>query len=65
MDFDDLFSSRPDDPLDLLGKQDLSPLSQHELAARIEALEAEIVRTRGHMDEAAKHRSQADELFRR
>lgn len=62
---DDLFSSRPDDPLALLAKQDLDPLSQDELAERIEALQAEIERTRAHRDRAERHRSQADELFRR
>ena len=62
---DDLFSSRPDDPLVLLARQDLDPLSQDELAERIEALEAEIGRTRAHRERAARHRSQADDLFRR
>ena len=65
MDFDDLFSSRPDDPLVLLAKQDLDPLSQHELDERIEALQAEIARVRAHMDQAARHRASADELFKR
>ena len=65
MDFDDLFSSKPDDPLVLLAKQDLGPLSQDELEARIEALSAEIERTRAHMAEAARHRASADELFKR
>jgi uncharacterized small protein (DUF1192 family) len=62
---DDLFSSRPDDPLALLARQDLDPLSQDELAERIAALEAEIERTRAHRDRAERHRSQADELFKR
>ena len=62
---DDLFPSRPDDPLVLLGRQDLDPLSQDELAARIEALKAEIARTENHMTAAARHRAQADALFKR
>ena len=62
---DDLFSSRPDDPLALLARQDLDPLSQDELAERIAALEAEIERARAHRDRAERHRSQADELFKR
>jgi uncharacterized small protein (DUF1192 family) len=62
---DDHLSSKPDDPLALLARQDLDPLSQDELAERIEALEAEIERTRAHRDRAARHRSQADELFKR
>jgi uncharacterized small protein (DUF1192 family) len=65
MDLDDLFSSRPEDPLTATAKQDLGPLSQHELAERIAALEAEIVRTRTHMDQASQHRSKADDLFKR
>jgi uncharacterized small protein (DUF1192 family) len=62
---DDFFSSKPDDPLVLLARQDLDPFSQDELAARIEALQTEIERTRAHRDAAERHRSQADELFRR
>jgi len=65
MDFDDLFSSKPKDPLDELVKQDLGPLSLDELAARIEALEAEIVRVKAHRDDATRHRDAADELFKR
>jgi len=65
MDFDDLFSSKPDDPLVLLARQDLDPLSQDELDERIAALEAEIERVRTHMDQAARHRASADELFKR
>lgn len=62
---DDFFSSKPDDPLVLLARQDLDPLSQHELAERIEALEEEIGRVRNHMDAVSKHRSAADALFKR
>lgn len=65
MDLDDLFSSKPGDPLAALAKQDLGPMSQDELAERIGSLEAEIVRTRTHRDAAERHRSQADELFKR
>lgn len=62
---DDLFSSRPSDPVVELGRQDLGPLSQDELSARIAALEAEIVRTRAHMEAVQQHRSAADALFKR
>lgn len=62
---DDAFSSRPDDPLVLLAKQDLDPLSQDELEERIAALQLEIERVRTHMDHAARHRSAADALFKR
>ncbi|WP_205480370.1 DUF1192 domain-containing protein [Sphingomonas arenae] len=62
---DDFAPSKPDDPLTLLAKQDLDPMSHHELEARIEALKAEIVRTETHMTAAARHRAQADALFKR
>lgn len=62
---DDFFSSKPEDPLVQLGRQDLDPLSQNELHERIEALEAEISRVRRHMDAVAQHRSAADALFKR
>lgn len=65
MDEDDFFSSRPQDPLTLLMKQDLGPLSQDELAARIESLKAEIVRVEAHMAAVSAHRSAADELFKK
>ena len=53
MDLDDLFPSKPDDPLVELGKQDLDPMSIEELHARIEALQAEIARVEAHMQQAA------------
>ena len=62
---DDLFSSRPEDPLASLARQDLDPLSQDELDARIVALEAEIERVRAHKEAASRHRSAADALFKR
>ena len=62
---DDFFSSKPDDPLVQLARQDLDPLSQDELEARIEALEAEIARVRAHSQAAQQHRSAADALFKR
>jgi uncharacterized small protein (DUF1192 family) len=65
MDEDDFFSSRPQDPLTLLVKQDLGPISQDELAERIEILKAEIVRVEQHMTAVDQHRSAADELFKR
>ncbi|MFC7537765.1 DUF1192 domain-containing protein [Sphingomonas sp. GCM10030256] len=65
MDLDDLFPSKPDDPLVLLARQDLDPMSGEELEARIEALTAEIARVQAHMAQAAQHRSAADALFKR
>jgi uncharacterized small protein (DUF1192 family) len=65
MDFDELFPSKPDDPLILLGRQDLDPLSVDELHARIEALEAEIIRVRSKIDAAVNHRASAEQLFKK
>ncbi|HET9398869.1 MAG TPA: DUF1192 domain-containing protein [Sphingomicrobium sp.] len=65
MDEDDFFSSRPQDPLTLLTRQDLGPLSVDELKERIELLKAEIARVEQHMFDAERHRSAADELFKK
>ena len=65
MDLDELYARTPGDPLTLLVKQDLGPLSQDELAERIETLKAEISRVERHMSDVDKHRSAADELFKR
>jgi uncharacterized small protein (DUF1192 family) len=65
MDMDDHPPVRADDPLATLARQDLDPLSVDELRARIDALEAEIVRTRTRLDRAAGDRASADALFRR
>jgi uncharacterized small protein (DUF1192 family) len=65
MDLDDLFPSKPDDPLVALGKQDLDPMSQDELVERIEALRAEIARVEAHIARVEVHRSAAEELFKK
>lgn len=65
MDIDELFPSRPDDPLELLKRQDLDPLSAHELEERIEALKEEIARVEAHRETARKHRSAAEDLFKK
>lgn len=65
MDLDELFPSKPDDPLVALGKQDLDPLSVEELHERIEALKAEIARVEAHKKRAETHRSAAEELFKK
>jgi uncharacterized small protein (DUF1192 family) len=65
MDLDDLFPSKPDDPLVALAKQDLDPMSVDELHARIAALKAEIARVEAHMQRAEQHRSAAEQLFKR
>jgi uncharacterized small protein (DUF1192 family) len=65
MDLEDLFPSKPGDPLVELAKQDLDPMSIEELQARIEALKAEIARVEAHMQRAETHRSAAEELFKK
>ena len=65
MDLDDLFPSKPDDPLVALGKQDLDPMSIEELVERIEKLKAEIARVEAHMQRSQTHRSEAEELFKK
>ena len=65
MDLEDLFPSKPDDPLVALGRQDLDPLSIEELKERVETLRAEIARVEAHMAAATKHRSAAEELFKK
>jgi uncharacterized small protein (DUF1192 family) len=65
MDEDDFFSSKPQDPLAQLVKQDLGPLSVDELHERIEALKAEIARIEQHLADTARHRNAADELFKK
>ena len=65
MDLEELFPSKPGDPLVELARQDLDPLSIEELEARIEALKAEIGRVEAHMSQAQTHRSAAEELFKK
>jgi uncharacterized small protein (DUF1192 family) len=65
MDLDELFPDKPDDPLTLLTRQDLDPLSVDELHARIAILEAEIVRVRQKLESSVNFRASADSLFRK
>src|SRR6476661_11053533 len=65
MDLEELFPSKPGDPLVELARQDLDPISIEELHARIEALKAEIARVEAHMQRAQTHRSAAEELFKK
>jgi uncharacterized small protein (DUF1192 family) len=65
MDEDDFFSTKPVEPLTLVCKQDLGPLSVAELDERIALLKGEIARVEEHMAEAERHRSAADELFKK
>jgi uncharacterized small protein (DUF1192 family) len=65
VDLEDLFPSKPGDPLVELGRQDLDPMSIEELAERIEALKAEIARVEAHVQRVQSHRSAAEELFKK
>lgn len=65
MDLDELFPDKPGDPLTLLVKQDLDPLSVEELEARIAILQGEIRRVKAKMDASVNFRASADELFKR
>ena len=65
MDEDDFFSTRPADPVTLVCKQDLGPLSVAELDERVGLLKGEIARIEAHMAATQAHRSAADELFKR
>jgi uncharacterized small protein (DUF1192 family) len=65
MDMDEIFAKRPGEPLALLVKQDLDPLSVDELKERVAVLEAEIARVTAKMEGAVNHKASADALFRR
>jgi uncharacterized small protein (DUF1192 family) len=65
MDEDDFFTSKPSDPLTLLVRQDLGPLSVDELHERMEILRGEIARVEQHLADTERHRNAADELFKR
>ena len=65
MDEDDFFTSKPQDPLTQVTKQDLGPLSLAELEERIAILKSEVERVETHMAEASRHLSAADELFKK
>lgn len=65
MDLDDILPKRPDDPLAMLVRQDLDPMSVEELDARIAILEAEIARARAKIEKSVNHRASADALFKR
>ena len=65
MDLDELFPDKPDDPLTLLVKQDLDPLSVEELHARIAILEGEIARVKAKLEASVNFRASADQLFKK
>jgi uncharacterized small protein (DUF1192 family) len=65
MDLEELFPSKPEDPLAQLVKQDLDPLSVEELEERIRTLEGEIARVQAKMAAAINHRASAEALFKK
>ena len=65
MDLDELFPSKPDDPVVLLTRQDLDPLSIEDIHARVASLEAEIARVKAKIDASVNHRASADALFKK
>ncbi len=65
MEIDDNLPLRANDPLTLLVRQDLDPLSVDELKARIETLKGEIARSEAKITFASSHRNAADALFKK
>jgi len=65
MDLDENLPRRLDDPVALLARQDLDPMSVAELDQRITDLETEIERVKRHKQRAVNHRASADALFKR
>ncbi|MEO0462614.1 MAG: DUF1192 family protein [Pseudomonadota bacterium] len=60
---DDPRPSPSGDAANRLAGEDFGPYSQDELAARLDLLEAEIVRVKAHRDQASATRAAADALF--
>jgi uncharacterized small protein (DUF1192 family) len=65
MEVDDNLPLRSHDPLTLLLRQDLDPLSIAELGERISALKIEISRCEVKISAASSHRNVADQLFKK
>jgi uncharacterized small protein (DUF1192 family) len=65
MDMDELFARKPADPLMLMTRQDLDPLSVEELQERLEVLAVEAARVKQKLEGAVNHRASADALFKR
>lgn len=65
MDMDDFVPRKADDPLALLCKQDLDPLSVNELHQRIAVLEGEITRIRRKIEQSVNHKASAEALFKK
>lgn len=65
MDDDENLPRNANDPLALLVKQDLDPLSVDELELRISLLESEISRCETKKNFAVTHRASAENLFKK
>jgi uncharacterized small protein (DUF1192 family) len=65
MDMDELFARKPGDPLVLLTRQDLDPLSVEELHERVDILAGEMARVKAKIEGAVNHKASADALFNR
>tara|TARA_B110001454_G_scaffold216883_1_gene240969 strand:+ start:3313 stop:3510 length:198 start_codon:yes stop_codon:yes gene_type:complete len=65
MDMDENVPKSANDPLALLLRQDLDPLSVAELHERIALLEGEINRTRAKIALSVNHKASAEALFRK
>jgi uncharacterized small protein (DUF1192 family) len=65
MDGDENLPRSANDPLVLLLKQDLDPLSVDELDQRISLLKSEITRCEAKKNFAVTHRASAENLFKR
>lgn len=65
MDDDDNLPRNANDPVALMVKQDLDPLSVDELEKRISLLKSEISRCEAKKYFAVSHRASADNLFKK
>ncbi len=65
MENDDDLPRSANDPLSLLVKQDIDPLSVDELEKRISVLKTEISRCEAKKSFAVSHRASADSLFKK
>ena len=62
---DDNLPRNANDPVTLMVKQDLDPLSVDELEKRISLLKSEISRCEAKKNFAVSHRASADNLFKK
>jgi len=65
MAMDEDLPKRADDPVTILTKQDLDPMSVEELHERIASLEGEINRVRAKIAHSVNHKASAEAIFRK